>query len=167
MPARPFTIAARVLHVGRYGRDAEDNRMYPLFIGYSSLVRGYDIGSFNASECGNGNGTTCPVFDQLIGSKILVGNIELRFPPFGLLHVGGGYYGALPVEAAIFYDAGVAWTDSAKAQIFGGTRKLVRSTGVSFRLNLLGYAIGQMDVVRPLDRPQKNWLVRFSITEGF
>ena len=167
MPARPFTIAARVLHVGRYGRNAEDNRMYPLFIGYSSLVRGYDIGSFSAAECGSGNGTTCPVFDQLIGSKILVGNIELRFPPFGLLHVGGGYYGALPVEAAIFYDAGVAWTDSAKAQIFGGTRKLIRSTGVSFRLNLLGYAIGQMDVVRPLDRPQKNWLVRFSITEGF
>src|SRR5438477_983850 len=167
MPARPFTIAARVLHVGRYGRNAEDNRMYPLFIGYSSLVRGYDIGSFSAAACGSGNGTTCPVFDQLIGSKILVGNIELRFPPFGLLHVGGGYYGALPVEAAIFYDAGVAWTDSAKAQIFGGTRKLVRSTGVSFRLNLLGYAIGQMDVVRPLDRPQKNWLVRFSITEGF
>src|SRR5207245_2491178 len=88
MPARPFTIAARVLHVGRYGRNAEDNRMYPLFIGYSSLVRGYDIGSFSAAECGSGNGTTCPVFDQLIGSKILVGNIELRFPPFGLLHVG-------------------------------------------------------------------------------
>ncbi|OLD84949.1 MAG: hypothetical protein AUG85_15055 [Gemmatimonadetes bacterium 13_1_20CM_4_66_11] len=167
MPARPFTIAARVLHVGRYGRDAEDNRMYPLFIGYSSLVRGYDIGSFNASECGNGNGTTCPVFDQLIGSKILVGNIELRFPPFGLLGVGGGYYGALPIEAGIFYDAGVAWTDSAKAQIFGGTRKLIRSTGVSLRLNLLGYAIGQMDIVHPFDRPQKNWLVRFSITEGF
>src|SRR6266581_4758005 len=167
MPARPFTIAARVLHVGRYGRDAENARMYPLFIGYSSLVRGYDIGSFNVNECGNTGGSTCPVFDQLVGSKMLVGNIELRFPPFGLLHVGGGYYGALPVEAAIFYDAGVAWTDSAKAQIFGGTRKLVRSTGVSFRLNLLGYAIGQMDVVHPLDRPQKNWIVRFSITEGF
>src|SRR3989449_5048031 len=167
MPARPFTIAARLLHVGRYGRDAEDARMYPLFIGYSSLVRGYDIGSFSAGECGNGNGTTCPVFDQLIGSKILVGNIELRFPPFGLLGVGGGYYGALPIEAGIFYDAGVAWADSAKAQIFGGTRELIPRTRVSLRLNPLRHALCQIDVVHPLDRPQKNWMVRFSITEGF
>ena len=167
MPFRPFTLAGRVLHVGRYGRDAEDNRMYPLFIGYPSLVRGYDYGSFNASECGNGSATTCPVFDQLVGSKILVGSIELRFPPFGLLGAGGGYYGILPIEAGIFYDAGVAWTQAENAQLFGGTRKLVRSTGVSFRLNLLGYAIGQMDVVHPFDRPQKNWMVRFSLTEGF
>jgi len=24
-----------------------------------------------------------------------------------------------------------------------------------------------MDVVHPFDRPQKDWMVRFSITEGF
>ena len=167
MPFRPFTIAARVLHVGRYGKNAEDARLYPLFIGYPSLVRGYDYNSFQASECGNTNGTNCPVFDQLWGSKMMVGNIELRFPPFGLIGAGGGYYGILPLEAAIFYDAGVAWTDSAKAQIFGGTRKLVRSAGVSLRMNLLGYAIGQMDIVHPFDRPQKNWMLRFSLTEGF
>ncbi len=167
MPVRPFTFAARVLHVGRYGRDAEDNRMYPLFIGYSSLVRGYDINSFQASECGNST-TSCPVFDQLIGSKMLIGNVELRFPPFGLLGAGGGYYGVLPIEAGVFYDAGVAWTSAEGPQLFGsGPRKLVRSAGVSFRLNLLGYAIGQMDVVHPFDRPQKNWLLRFSLTEGF
>jgi hypothetical protein len=166
MPARPFTIAARVEHMGRYGRDAE-GRIYPLFIGYPGLVRGYDFGSFNINECGNTTGNSCPVFDQLFGSKILVGNIELRFPPFGLLGVGGGYYGVLPIDAAIFYDAGVAWSDTAKAQIFGGTRKLVRSTGVSFRMNLFGYAIGQMDVVHPFDRPAKNWMVRLSLTEGF
>jgi Tol biopolymer transport system component len=167
MPFRPFTLAGRIVHIGRYGRDADDNRMYPLFIGYPSLVRGYDIGSFDASECGTTNGS-CPVFDQLVGSKILVGNAELRFPPFGLLHLGGGYYGFLPIEAGIFYDAGVAWTATEGAQLFGnGPRKIVRSTGVSLRMNLFGYAIGQMDVVHPFDRPQKNWMVRFSLTEGF
>jgi hypothetical protein len=164
---RPFTLAGRVMHIGRYGRDAEDGRIYPLFLGYPSFIRGYDYGSFDASECGNTSGTSCPVFDQLIGSKMLVGNVELRFPPFGLLGIGGGYYGILPVDAAIFYDAGVAWTDAVKAQIFGGTRKFVRSTGVTFRMNLFGYAIGQMDVVHPFDRPQKHWMVRLSITEGF
>ena len=167
MPFRPFTLAGRVLHVGRYGHDADDNRMYPLFIGYPSLVRGYDVGSFSASECGSSTGS-CPVFDQLVGSKILVANGELRFPPLGLLHLGGGYYGFLPIEAALFYDAGVAWTASEGAQLFGnGPRKIVRSTGVSLRMNLFGYAIGQMDVVHPFDRPEKNWMVRFSITEGY
>ena len=166
MPVRPFTVAGRIMHVGRYGRDADDGRMYPLFIGYPSLVRGYDFGSFNASECTSS--TSCPVFDQLIGSKILVGNLELRFPPLGLLGIGGGYYGFLPLEAGLFYDAGVAWTSTEGAQLFGnGPRKIVRSAGVSLRMNLLGYAIGQMDFVHPFDRPQKNWMIRFSLTQGF
>ncbi|OLB51759.1 MAG: hypothetical protein AUI08_02330 [Gemmatimonadetes bacterium 13_2_20CM_2_65_7] len=164
MPFRPFTLAGRVIHVGRYGNDGE--RLYPLFIGYPSLVRGYDFGSFDATECGTSG--TCPVVDQLFGSKIVVASGELRFPPFGLLGLGGGYYGFLPIEAGIFYDAGLAWTTSQGAQLFGnGPRKIVRSTGVSFRMNLFGYAIGQMDVVHPFDRPQKNWMVRFSLTEGF
>ena len=167
MPLRPFTLAVRALHIGRYGRDAEDQRIYPLFIGYQSLVRGYDRGSFQTSECTGGSATSCPVFDQLWGSRMLVGNIELRFPPFGLLGAGGGYYGILPIEAGIFYDAGVAWTQSEGARLFGGTRNWVRSAGVSLRMNLLGYAIGQMDIVHPFDRPQKNWMVRFGLTEGF
>lgn len=167
MFARPFTLAGRVLHIGRYGRDADNSLQYPLFIGYPSFVRGYDLGSFDISECGGATNGTCPVFDQLLGSKMLIGNAEVRFPLFGVLGLGSGYYGILPVDAAVFYDAGVAWTDSAKAQIFGGTRKLVRSTGFTLRMNLLGYAIGQMDIVHPFDRPQKNWMVRFSITQGF
>src|SRR6266850_2361069 len=163
MPLRPFTFAIRALHIGRYGRDAEDQRIYPLFIGYASFVRGYDRGSFGqGAECVAIPTDPCPVYNRLWGSKILVGNAELRFPPFGLLGIGGGYYGILPIEAGIFYDAGVAWTASEGAQLFGnGPRKIVRSTGVSFRMNLLGYAIGQMDIVHPFDRPEKNWLVRF------
>src|SRR5467141_684579 len=116
MPLRPFTLAGRLLHVGRYGRDADDNtHLYPLFIGYPSLVRGYDLGSITASECGT-VANRCPVFEQLFGSRVLVANAELRFPPFGLLGLGGGYYGFLPVEAGVFYDAGVAWTGSDGAQ---------------------------------------------------
>lgn len=167
MPLRPFTLAGRMLHLGRYGRDADDVRMYPLFIGYPSLVRGYDIGSFDASECGSASGGACPVFDRLLGSRMLVGNAELRFPPFGLLGLGGGYYGFLPIEAAVFYDAGVAWTAAEGAQLFGGSRQLVTSAGVSVRMNLFGYAIGQMDIVRPFQRPQRNWMLRFSLTPGF
>jgi len=167
MPFKPFTLGVRALHVGRYGRDPEDPRLYPMFLGYPSLVRGYDYNSFSPSECGNLSGNSCPVYDQLWGSRIAVANIELRFPPFGLLG-GGSYYGILPIEAGIFYDAGVAWTSDSGAAIFGkGTRHVLKRSGISFRMNLFGYAIGQMDVVHPFDRPQKNWMVRFSLTEGF
>ena len=167
MPVRPFTLAGRVLSVGRYGKDAEDPRMYPLFIGYPTLVRGYDVGSFSATECGPISGR-CPVYDQMIGSRFIVASAELRFPPFGLLHLGNGYYGILPIDAGIFYDAGVAWTQTEGAKIFGtGPRDVIKSAGISFRMNLLGYAIGQMDVVHPFNRPQKNWMVRFSLTQGF
>jgi len=167
MIKRPFTLAGRVLHVGRYGQDSEDPRMYPLFIGYPTLVRGYDQGSFSPTECGPIAGQ-CPVFDQMVGSRFIVASAELRFPPFGLLGLGSGYYGFLPIDAGIFYDAGVAWTENQGAKIFGtGPRDVVKSAGISFRMNLLGYAIGQMDVVHPFNRPQKDWMVRFSLTQGF
>ena len=44
VPTRPLTIAGRILHVGRYGGDAENNILTPLFLGYPNLVRGYEIG---------------------------------------------------------------------------------------------------------------------------
>ena len=51
MPVRPFTIALRGMHYGRYGRDSEDARLSPLYLGYPGLVRGYDVSSFDANEC--------------------------------------------------------------------------------------------------------------------
>ena len=69
MPKRPFTFAFRALHYGRYGAGGEDARLSPLFIGYPNLVRGYDTGSFDASECGPNPNATCPVFDQLAGQQ--------------------------------------------------------------------------------------------------
>jgi surface antigen Omp85-like protein/WD40 repeat protein len=167
MPLRPFTLAGRVLHIGRYGSGADDNRVYPLFLGYPSLVRGYDFGSFTSEECPTSQPATCPVVDQLFGSRMLVGNVELRFPLFGLLHLGDGYYGILPVEAALFYDAGVAWTGQEEPTIFGGSRPFVTSAGVSLRMNLFGFAIGQLDYVRPFERTTKGWMFRLSLTPGF
>ncbi|MGH7546554.1 MAG: BamA/TamA family outer membrane protein [Gemmatimonadales bacterium] len=168
MPLRPFTLAGRILHIGRYGPDADDDLLAPLYLGYPSLVRGYDVGSFDPGECPTTAGAGCPVFDQLLGSRLLVGNVELRFPLFGLLGVGDGYYGILPVEAALFYDAGVAWTGAEGARLFGdGPRRFVTSTGVSLRMNLFGFAIGQLDYVRPFERPTRDWMIRLSLTSGF
>src|SRR5204863_10083038 len=94
MPKRPFTIALRGLYYARFGPDAESPFLSPVFIGYPELVRGYDSGSFLASECGTTTDGSCPVFDRLIGSRMLVANAELRAPLWGALG-GSGCYGPL------------------------------------------------------------------------
>ena len=165
MPVRPYTLAFRVLHYGRYGRDAEDPRLRPLFLGYQNLVRGYDTDSFDAVECGD-DPDACPSFDRLLGSRVLVANAELRFPPWGALG-GGGFYGPVPLELALFADAGVAWTGAEKAELFGGSRELVKSVGFAARINLLGFVLLELDLVKPLDRRGKGWVWQFGFVPGF
>jgi Tol biopolymer transport system component len=167
MPLRPFTIAGRVMHYGRYGPSADDSRLYPYFVGYPSLVRGYDPNSFDPTQCGATLGGACPVYDQLLGSKMLVGNLELRFPLLGVLGLGHGYYGAFPIEAAFFADGGAAWNKGQSPSIFGGTRKMVTSAGVALRVNAFGFAIIELDYVRPFQRPDKSWMFQFGLTPGF
>jgi Tol biopolymer transport system component len=166
MPARFYTIAVRGLHYGRYGEGGEDERLYPLFIGYPEFVRGYGVNSFSAGECGTSG--SCPTFDRLVGSRMLVGNIEFRFPllrPFG---VSDRMYGPLPVEVAFFLDGGVTWNKGQKPSFFdGGTREPVTSGGVSLRTSLLGFATAQIDYARPFDRPGRGWVWGFSLTPGF
>jgi Tol biopolymer transport system component len=176
MPARPFTLAFRFIHFGRYGKGAEDNRFYPLFIGYETLVRGYNSSSFSSSEVFS---LTDPFdYDQLFGSKVLVANVELRFPLFQILGLGKGYYGVFPLDFIAFFDAGVAWFDGDfdgdgdvaddKAWFLrGGNRKLVKSAGIGLRTNLFGFFILGLDYVYPFDRPQKDWYFQFTISPGF
>ena len=54
------------MYYGRYGRSAEDPLLFPVFIGYPDLVRGYDYGSFDSSECAVTADGSCPVIDRLI-----------------------------------------------------------------------------------------------------
>jgi hypothetical protein len=167
LPARPFTIAVRALHYGRYGRDGEDERLSPLFIGYPGLVRGYESHSFEPSECGAG--ADCPAFDRLLGTRMAVGSAELRFPLLGLFSRGRSYYGAFPVEMAFFGDIGAAWTSDEvrRPRLLGGDQDWVRSAGVALRVNALGYAILELDYVHPFDRPDRGWLWQFNLSPAF
>jgi hypothetical protein len=169
MPARPFTIAARILHYGRYGSGGEDQRLQPLFLGYPGLVRGYTFGSFDASECNPtaADPNACPVFDQLLGSRMLVGNLELRFPLLGALGLGSGYYGAFPVDFTVFGDGGLAWDTQNEPSFAGGDRKPVFSAGAGLRINLLGFAIAELNMVHPFDRPGKGVVWEFNLQPGF
>jgi Tol biopolymer transport system component len=165
MPAQFYTLATRVIHYGRYGSGGEDSRLYPLYIGYPSLVRGYDVNTIDASECGPVL-NVCPAFDRLVGSRILVGNLEFRFPllrPFG---AEPGMYGPLPVEVALFADAGVAWSQATTPEFFGGQAGHVSSVGAAFRVNFLGFAVGEFSFAHPLQR-ERDWVFQFHLSPGF
>jgi hypothetical protein len=166
MPIRPYTIALRGMYYARYGRSAEDPVLSPVFIGYPDLVRGYDYGSFRASECGNSLDGTCPAIDRLIGSRMAVVNAEFRFPLWGAFG-GRNFYGPLPIELAVFGDAGRAWNQSNSVLFAGIDRKWVRSVGAAARINLMGFAVAEIDYVRPLDRPGRGWMWQFNLSPGF
>ena len=140
-----------------------------MFLGYPNLVRGYDVGTFDATDCVPTTPTAndCPSFDRLVGSRVLVGNLELRFPllrPFG---ASQRMYGPVPVEVALFTDGGVAWNRGEKPSILGGSRRGVSSAGVTFRVNVLGFAIGQFDFSHPFQRAGRGWIFQFNLSPGF
>jgi Tol biopolymer transport system component len=168
MPFRPVTLAGRLLHYGRYGSGDDDPRIQPLFVGYPTLMRGYDVNSFSASECGISVATECPVFDQLVGTRIAIANLELRVPLVGLFN-RRNLYGPIPVELIGFSDFGVAWTAENKAKFLGGegNRSVVKSYGGGARVNLFGFAVIEVDFVKPVDRPQKGWTWVFNFSPGF
>jgi outer membrane protein assembly factor BamA len=166
MPVPFYTIAGRIMHYGRYGTGAEDGRLSPLYLGYPSLVRGYDVYTFDASECIGDFQSSCPAADNLSGSRILVGNLELRFPllrPFGVTQ---RMYGPVPVEVALFADAGVAWDQRSSPEFAGGTREAVTSVGWSFRTNLGGVIVAEFAFSKPLQR-NTGLVFQFNFAPGF
>jgi outer membrane protein assembly factor BamA len=98
---------------------------------------------------------------------MLVSSVEFRFPllrPFGVTR---NMYGPLPVEVAFFGDTGVAWSSHETPAVFGGTRDGVSSAGVAFRVNFMGFAVGEFDAVRPFDRPGRGWMFGFNLLQGW
>lgn len=141
--------------------------MYPLFIGYPSLVRGYDVYTFDAQDCPPSPTNSCPSFDRLFGSRVLIGNLEFRFPllrPFG---ASQRMYGPLPVEVALFADSGVAWNRGEKPSFLGGSREGASSAGAALRVNLLGFVIAEFDFSRPFQRPGRGWIFQFNLSPGW
>ena len=165
MPVRQATFALRGMFYGRFGDDSEDERLPALFLGYSGLVRGYDPNSFEASECGVTTDGSCPAFDRLIGSRIALANAELRMPLWSLFG-GENFYGPLPVEVALFGDAGVAWGRGSRPSFADGDREVVSSIGAAIRGNLFGFAVLEVDYVKPLNR-DRGWLWQFSLRPGW
>lgn len=89
----------------RYGGSTDKNYWYPLYIGNPYSIRGYDSRSARNNLTQNGN-----YVHQLVGSKMLVGNIELRVPfsgPKTLCLFESDY---LLTDLNFFIDGGMAYT---------------------------------------------------------
>ena len=193
MPVRPTTFAFRIMHFGRYGTDSQatwgdisDNPvpgyenvrvLSDLYLGYPSIIRGFSDGSFSAQECAATTETSsCDVFNNLFGTRIMSTNFEYRIPLLGFFGVIPSA-GAPPIEIAPFFDAGVAWREgvtpslscdgSAGETILVNCSEVVASVGIAGRLNLLGFLIMELDFVNPITRPDKGWFFQFSLLPAF
>jgi hypothetical protein len=166
MPISFWTIAGRVMHYGRYGAGGDDTRLYPVYINNPAFVRGYDWFADDA-ECGGLTATVCQPTGRFVGSRMLVGNLEVRFPllrPFG---VSRKMYGpGVPIEIALFGDSGVAWTARERPAFAGGTRPGIASAGVAVR-GSLGFFVAEFDVTRPFQLAGRGWVYSFNVLPGW
>src|SRR4030095_2963455 len=79
IPIRPFTVALRVQHVGRYGSDADDPRLLPFVWIVQDVVRGYAGRALPATGCAVARGN-CELLDVASTRQLLATSVELRFP---------------------------------------------------------------------------------------
>ena len=157
MPVRPYTLALRILHSARYGPGSDDPRLLTTYVGSSWLVRGYGPSRVAESECGAG---PCPALDHMLGTGVLVAKLELRAPLLSAFS-GRFRYGALPLDAFAFADAGTTW-GAIDRPLRGSTMAsaLIRSVGGGVRANAMGLIV-DLSAERPLDLRLDRW--RFSV----
>ncbi|ERJ61290.1 peptidase MA family metallohydrolase [Sphingobacterium paucimobilis] len=148
---KPVTVAGRVYSYMRTGKD--EDALYPLYIGYPYMIRGYETGNFDA--------TGKVSFSDLMGSRMVIANMELRLPFTGPEKLAVVKSGFLFSDLNFFIDGGLAWkggnTIKMKkddsdliTEVVGGetierydpnVRVPVFSAGVSLRINLFGAMI--------------------------
>jgi len=168
--ANPVTFAFRGLHFGRYGGDAEDPRLTPLFLGNGQHVRGYNFFTFEPGECGAAT-RECPVFERLVGSRMAMASAEVRVPLLGSRQLGLINAPFVPTELVAFADGGTAWSSQDPVNFTlareSNDRIPVFSTGVSARVNVLGFVVVELIGVFPFQRPQKGWHFDFQFSPGW
>ncbi len=141
---KPFSLAFRAYHYGRYGGKSGNNIVSPLYLGYPWLIRGYENISSNQGSEG------LDVFDvsRLSGQRVLVGNVEFRLPLSGPERLALIKSKIFFTDLNLFFDGGVAWSkgdrivaDFKPSALMYDVKYPVYSTGVSLRINVLGAMI--------------------------
>jgi len=109
---KPITLAARSYNTLRIGNDAD--RLYPMYLGYPYLIRGYEANSIYGTNSSTSNNSFN--IDQLTGSKIAVFNFEVRLPFTGPKKLTAIPSKFLFTDLNLFFDAGVALTNDTKVK---------------------------------------------------
>ena len=162
------TIAGRLYGYGRFG-NFDNSQLYPMFIGYPYLIRGYEANSFynGTNTTGKTNGFS---IDQLIGNRLAVANFEIRLPFTGPEKLSVLPSKFLFSELNLFFDAGLAWSKGdnimldRKAPPQNGldsqgnptydlnVRVPAFSAGISARVNMFGYFVLEPYFAFPFNR---------------
>ncbi|HXD75192.1 MAG TPA: BamA/TamA family outer membrane protein [Vicinamibacterales bacterium] len=150
MPVRPFTIAMRVMDIGRAGGGSDDPRLLPLAWSLRDLVRGY-----------GDTGPDASALPYLTATNMLVGNLEMRFPvPAAFVH---RRWSALPIEGLIFADAG---RFSMRDVAAGSAPRTLSSAGTGVRIVAAG-VVFELDAARTFDPLSHGWTFSFNFRPGF
>lgn len=147
----PTSIGFRLMHASRYGSDAEDKLLYPLSFAYPTLTRGNRIDDLQGYE---NDETGAYSINQIFGSRMVVGNLEWRIPFTGPERLAQIKSSILLTDISLFADMGLAWDSSSKPvwkQTAEGPDERVPffSTGLSFRINVLGAMVLEMYYALP------------------
>ena len=145
-----------------------DEMVFPKYLGRADYVRGYDREQYAAQFCGGlfTDQSACSV-TELLGSRFMLGNVELRFPLVRRFDLGVIPISLPPVDGLFFFDAGVAWSKGQNISLSRPEnynqdiqRYLLRSYGMGIRMNLFGYALLRADYAIALDRgPRRGYWV--------
>jgi hypothetical protein len=175
------TLALRALHYGRYGGNGDD--LFPLYLGSPWYIRGLQANDIVPILEANGRN-----INELVGSKLLVGNLEIRVPFTGPKPLALIKSKVLFSDLNFFVDGGVAFTEL--SQFAGPVFTLDRNgnplinevtgapfvarpgvtpivtAGVSTRVNVFGQVIVEPYLARPLLRGG-NWQFGLNFLPGW
>ena len=141
-----------MLHTARYGADGGDPRLLSNFLGSSYFVRGHRQ---DVQYCRPDANRVCG--DDLLGHQLLVGNVEVRVPLWGIASRQIDYH-AIPADAFVFADGGMIKGD--------GRSTTISSVGGGLRVNALGFPV-EIAAIRALDGPRPRWQFDLGFRVGF
>ena len=170
-----LTIATRFTSVARVGRDES---FFPNYIGNPNGImwmRGYDRVNALNFGCQPSIGASAGCSNtELLGSRAFVASAEARFPLIRRFELGVLPVQLPPVDGAIFYDAGMAWSSGQSVSLSrpaafnaNSQRFVLRSYGYSLRLNLFNFALLRWDYAIPLDRPERKGFWQWSLGTSY
>ena len=158
----PVGLALRIYHRGRYGKNGESDRLWPLNVASPLLVHGFNPYTVYRNISTNliNNSSQGSFFaNDYIGSKILVANIEVRIPFTGPKRLALIPSTFLFSELSFFADGGLAFASASyKEHLFGTsmtTQRPIYSLGTSLRINLFGFYILEPYFALPLTHQQE------------